>query len=352
MAMVPTMITARLHVGTMVMLASLALAATAAAPAPAATRPAAKAPAFALLAAGDSGSRVMRASPGRTLRGAVIVRNVSSRRVTVRLQPADIRNAANGNADYITTRLAQAGRWLKLSATTVRLSPKSSRLVAFTVRVPANARGASHYAGIVAVDASELATAKAPRKRSTKRTGFSFSRINRQALPITIRLPGPLKRKLTLRNVKLDVQPAGAGLMLGLQPRGSVLMQDAKVRLRVSRGTRTILKHASTLGQLFPGSKLDYRIAWKGQPTEGSYRVKGVIRPRAAKPVYIDQSVKFTPAKAKELKRETPPVATAPGAGTTPPWVWIALAGGAALLLALLFVIWKLARRRPVAPAV
>ena len=336
----------------MAMLAALALAATAATPATAAAPPASKPAAFALSPLGGTGALRLRGTPGRLLRGTVRVRNLTGHPVTVRLRAADIRNAANGNADYVTTGLSQTGRWLHLTASTVHLAAHTARHVAFTVSIPAQTRGAVHYAGIVAVDASELATAKAPRKRSTKRTGFSFSRINRQALPITIRLPGPLKRKLTLRNVKLDVQPAGAGLMLGLQPRGSVLMQDAKVRLRVSRGTRTILKHASTLGQLFPGSKLDYRIAWKGQPTEGSYRVKGVIRPRAAKPVYIDQSVKFTPAKAKELKRETPPVATAPGAGTTPPWVWIALAGGAALLLALLFVIWKLARRRPVAPAV
>jgi len=131
-----------------------------------------------------------------------------------------------------------------------------------------------------------------------------------------------------------------------------VLMQDAKVKLRVSRGKRTILRDASALGQLFPDSKLDYRIAWNGRPTEGSYRVKGVIRPRAAAPVYIDEMVKFTPAKVKELKRETPPVATVPGTNTMPGWVWLALAGGATLLLALSLAVWKLARRRPAPPAV
>jgi len=346
----------------MALLASLAFAASAAAPAtaappstakaPATTAPA-KAPAFALSADHPSGALRLRGAPGRVLHGAVRVRNVSRRNVSVRLQAADVRNAVNGNADYATTGLSQAGRWLSLSATTVRLTPGASRRIAFAVRVPKRAGGGSAYAGIVAVDAAELAGANALRKaKGSKRTSFSFSRINRQALPITIRLPGPVTRKLTLRDVKLDVQPAGAGLVLGLMPRGTVLMQDAKVKLRVSRGKRTILRDSSALGQLFPDSKLDYRIAWNGRPTEGSYRVKGFIRPRAAAPVYIDEMVKFTPAKVKELKRETPPVATAPGTNSMPGWVWIALAGGATLLLALLLAVWKLARRRPAAPAV
>ena len=213
------------------------------------------------------------------------------------------------------------------------------------MRIPTSARGAAHYAGIVAVDAAELAARS--RRQRAKRAGFTFSRINRQALPLTIRLPGPLTRKLTLRSVSLDVSAAGAGLVLGLLPRGTVLMQDATVKLRVSRGKRTILRNASTLGQLIPDSRLDYRIAWNGRPTKGSYRVKGVIRPRAAKPIFIDRMITFTPAKAKALKEQAPPVAEAPSTNSTPAWVWVALAGGAGLLLTLLAVIWKLARRRP-----
>jgi len=215
------------------------------------------------------------------------------------------------------------------------------------VRIPQSARGASHYAGIVAVDAAELAAAKAPGKRAKGGAGFTISRINRQAVPITIRLPGPLTRKLTLRSVKLDVSAAGAGLVLGLLPRGTVLMQDAKVKLRVSRGSKTILRNASALGQLIPDSKLDYRIAWTGRPTEGDYLVRGVIRPKGAAPVYINQTVNFTPAKVKELKRETPPVAQAAQANDAglPMWVWLALTGGGALLLGLSLAIWRLARR-------
>lgn len=334
------------HTGAVVLLASLALAAFAAAPALAAPAPAAaKAATFALSAAGQSGALRLRAAPGRTVRGAVRVRNVSSRAIVLRLQPADIANATNGNADYITTRRSAAGRWVHLAATTVRLAPKASRKVPFSVRIPAGTRGASHYAGIVAFDAADVTAAARATKR--KGTSFTISRITRQALPITLRLPGPLTRRLTLRSAKIKVDPAGAGLVLGLRPGGTVLMQSALVKLRVSRGPRTILRHSSALGQLFPGDDLDFRIPWTGRPTEGDYLVRGVIRPKGSAPVYIDRSITFTPAKAKELKRETPPVAQVARTedAMLPMWVWLALAGAAVLLLTLSGAVWRLARR-------
>ena len=333
------------HTGAVVLLASLALAAFAAAPASAARAPAApKAATFGLSAAGQSGALRLRSAPGRTVRGAVVVRNVAGRPIVLRLQPADIANATNGNADYITARRSAAGRWVKLAATTVRLAPKASRRIRFSVHIPAGTRGASHYAGIVAFDAADLTVAARDRKR--KGTSFTISRITRQALPITLRLPGPLTRKLRLRSVKIKVEPAGAGLILGLRPGGTVLTQSAPVKLRVSRGARTILRHSSTLGQLFPGDDLDFRIPWTGRPTEGSYVVRGVIRPKGAAPVYINQTVRFTVAKAKELKRETPVAQAAPAddAGL-PMWVWLALTGAAVLLLTLSLALWRLARR-------
>lgn len=132
--------------------------------------------------------------------------------------------------------------------------------------------------------------------------------------------------------------------MLGLRPAGNVLIQSAPVRLRVSRGTRTILRHTSTLGQLFPRSGRDFRVPWAGRPSEGSYRVRGVIRPTGAAPVHIDRTVRFTAAKVTALKRATPPVPQAEAPGL-PMWVWLALAGAAVLLIALSLAFWRFARR-------
>jgi hypothetical protein len=328
-----------LHAGAAATIAALALAASAAAPTPAsAGAPAPSRPAFALTPVGTSGALLMRGRPGRVLHGAVLVRNLSGHRITIKLQRADIRGASNGNADYGTTGLSRTGRWLKLAATTVRLNPHASRKVAYTVRVPVTARGASHYAGIVGVDAAELAV------KTRKRKSFSFNRVTRQALPLTVRLPGPLTRSLALRSLEIKVEPAGAGLVLGLLPGGTELIARAGVKLRVLRGSRAVVTHDSTLGQLFPGAGLNFRIPLVSQPTKGSYRVVGVIRPERAAPIYIDQTIGFSPAKAAELEREATPGAPLPG---LPLWVWLVLGGAGCLLVMLLLLVWKL-RRRPV----
>jgi hypothetical protein len=318
--------------GVLGLLVSLALAP----PAAAGAVPPPKAPTFAL----STDARVLSGKPGRVLHGAVLVRNLTRHPVAVRLQAADIRNATNGNADFVSTNPSGAGRWLHLSVSTLRLLAGGTGRVTYTVSIPASATGASHYAGIVAVDRADLARAPAPRR--AKRTSFTFKRINRQALPLTVRLPGPRSHRLVLRSVKLSVQPAGAGLVLGIVPRGSELIPRTDLDLRVSRGLRTILTHSASLGQLFPDSTLDYRIPWEGRPTEGTYHVVGVIRPEGAPAVRIDRTVTFTADSSEELERETPP---GPQAPALPLWMWIVLGAAGTLLTVALMAVWRLKRQ-------
>jgi hypothetical protein len=163
-------------------------------------------------------------------------------------------------------------------------------------------------------------------------------------VPVTIHLPGQLTRSLSLQSVKLGVAPIGAGLVLGLLPGGTELTQAAPITLRVLRGTRTVFTYSSTLGQLFPGSGLNFRIPWPGHPTPGTYRLIGQIRPQGSAVINIDQTFGFSAAKASQLARVTPPVAQTPGSGT-PTWVIFVLAAGGLLLILLLLAVYKLAQR-------
>ena len=328
--------------GALAVMVASALAASAAAPTSATADAPPTPAAFALTAVGVSGAMMLHGTAGQVLHGAVRVRDVSRQTITVILQPADIKNAGNGNADYVTTELSHTGRWLHLAAATVGLAPHASRRIAFTVSIPAGTSGASHYAGIVAINAADLAPGGA--RKGAKGTSFTFYRINRQALPLTIRLPGPLTRSLALRSAMLIVAPVGASLRLALRAGGSELIEAAQLNVRVLRGSRTIFTYASTLGQLFPTTSLNYDVPWQGRPTPGSYRVLGTIRPTGTAPVNIDTTVKFTGANAAQLKRETPPVSGAATNGL-PGWVPIALTIATALLIALSLAVYKLARR-------
>jgi hypothetical protein len=336
-----SMISACRRSGAKALPAALALAAFAAAPASAAA-PSSTPGGFTLSPVGMAGSISLPGTRGRVLDGVLLIRNVSRHPISVILERADIRNASNGNADYVTRGVSETGRWLHLSAGRVRLASHASRRVGYTVSVPSAAAGGSHYAGIVAINATDFSAAVA--HRQSRRRKFTFYRISRQAVPLTIHLPGRLSRRLSLHSVKLVIAPIGAGLVLGLVPGGSELTEQAKVKLRVLRGRRVIFTSTSTLGQLFPGGSLNYRIPWPGHPSEGTYHVLGTIRPQGAATIDVNKMIRFTGALATRLGRVTPP-ATRPAATGTPGWMLMALGVATFLLIALSTAVWKLARR-------
>jgi hypothetical protein len=335
------MISARVRAGINALPAALALVAFGAAPSSAAA-PSPTAVGFVLSPVGTAGFISLHGTPGRVLNGALLVRNVSRQPITVILQRSDIRNASNGNADYVTGGVSKTGRWLHLSAERVHLPPHASRQVAYTVSVPSAAAGGSHYAGIVAINAADFS--KVTAHGQSKGRKFTFHRISRQAVPLTIHLPGRLSRSLSLHSVKLVIEPIGAGLVLRLLPGGSELIEHAQVKLRVLRGRRVILTSTSTLGQLFPGGGLNYRLPWPGRPSEGTYHVLGTIRPQGAATIHVNKTIRFTGALATRLARDAPP-ATKPAATGTPGWMLIALGVAIVLLVALPTAAWKLARR-------
>ena len=76
-------------------------------------------PAFAL-SSPEGGALHIKATPGQSRTGAVVVRSRSSRPITVLLQPADIRTGSTGNAGFITEKPSATGKWVSLSATKAR----------------------------------------------------------------------------------------------------------------------------------------------------------------------------------------------------------------------------------------
>jgi hypothetical protein len=312
-----TRLTSRVRDGAVAGLALLALVAAATPQASAAVL-SSKPAAFALSPGVNGGALRLHGVPGRLLHGAVLVRNLSGRPVTVVLQRADIQNSSNGNADFITTHVSHTGRWLHLASSRLRLAPHSVREVTFTVSVPASARGASHYAGIVAINAAELATAAA--RKPVHGRAFTFHRIDRQALPVTIRLPGRLWRRLVLRSARIIVAPVGAGLVLDMRAGGSELIEATRIKLRVQRQGRTLFTYDSRLGQLFPAAGLGYRIPWRGRPSQGSYHLQGVIRPEGGAAVEVNPTVEFNATKATQLERETTPTVQR-SSSSMPGWV-------------------------------
>jgi len=119
----------------------------------------------------------------------------------------------------------------------------------------------------------------------------------------------------------------------------------------VLRGQHKIFTTTTTLGQLFPGAPLAYRIPWKGRPAAGTYRVVGTIRPQGARVIHVNASLTVSGAKAKQLAQGTTAGAQQEAAAGIPGWIWVALALAAVLLIVVPLFVWKYARRGGGTPA-
>lgn len=96
--------------------------------------------------------------PGSEQRDQVVVRNLGAEPITVELTALDARQTAD-NAfellapDELSTRV---GAWLRLDATTVRISPRKETVVGFSLVLPPDAEPGDHAGGIVGSSQSRV----------------------------------------------------------------------------------------------------------------------------------------------------------------------------------------------------
>ena len=122
---------------------------------------------------------------------------------------------------------------------------------------------------------------------------------------------------------------------------------SAPVKLRVSRGPQTILTHSSSLGQLFPGAGLAFRIPLGRQSQRGRVPRQG-RDPAPAAPPRSSSTRRSPSARRTRAQLESRTTLGAPDSGT-PLWMWVALGVAGLLVALLLFLLWRL-ERRPVEP--
>ena len=144
-------------------------------------------------------------------------------------------------------------------------------------------------------------------RRMPSGTCFSISRINRQALPITIRLPGPAHAQAdaALR------QARGRARRRRPRARPAARRHDADAG-RDGQAARLARQAHDPAQRLHARPALPRRRArlphrLDRPPTEGAYLVRGVIRPKGSAPVYIDRSSRSPPqgqgAQARDAAR-------------------------------------------------
>ncbi|HWH92430.1 MAG TPA: hypothetical protein VNT03_01100 [Baekduia sp.] len=260
------------------------------------------------------------ARPGETITGRVRVENFDRRARTVRLVGADLVTADTGGPTFPTTAPAGAGRWLTLERPLVRLPAQGSRTVPFHATMPPDATSGQHFAGIVAVDAGDAAAARAPAKKAR---GVSVRRLTRLALPVRLTAPGVLVSHLAMTDLAFDVDASGSSLRVGLRNDGNRIVRTTGINLKVSQGGRRLLMIDEEIQDFIPASAISFPAAWPGQLKRGTYRVTGVIRPKGAAAIRVDQDVIFGAKLAERLERKTGD--RAPADDGQHGWVWIAV---------------------------
>jgi hypothetical protein len=288
------------HLRLLGVLVSVAIATAPAAPASAASRPSAG---FSIQPTGHNETFEFPGRPGSHVRGSVRVINASSRTKTIRLAAADVGTFPAGGVMYGEAAQRTAGTWVHLDKRAVAIPGRGSTNVGFVARIPIRARGGFHYAGIVATDGAARRSPRAKPKNG--RSEIRVRQVVRFALPIRLRLPGPLSTRLALSDVDTRIDATGLALILRLKNAGNTLIRKTVVDLMVSGDSGPVLRYRGNLGPFVPDSAIASSIRWGKPPAEGEYRVVGTLRPSGGPAVRIDRTITFSTQEGRSLKKES-----------------------------------------------
>jgi hypothetical protein len=180
---------------------------------------------FAVDPQGASSARgyyVFHAGPDTVAHGRVRIANLGSRSGVVSLSAVDAATGATTGAVYGVSPRGPVGvgAWTTLSRTRVRLAPRTSTIVRFTVRVPAGTPAGDHLGGIVAEDARQPTHAQ---PGAGKR--FRIDVRSQTIVAVEMRVPGARRPSLALTGLTAGGQDGRQALLLGVSNDGNVLVK-------------------------------------------------------------------------------------------------------------------------------
>lgn len=254
---------------------------------------------FTITAVGFKSYFVFDSRPGGQVGGTLELTNQTAAARTIDLGAVDVSTAAAGGLQYGDSAASQEGRWLTLSAGAVHLSGRGSASVPFTVRIPAGATPGEHYVGITALDSRVLS------RPATGRGPIHLRLIPRLAMTVEVRLPGRPTSALALHGARIFVAPSGASLGLQIANPGNTLIPATTGEVSVSQGGTTLFSQTIDLAAFVPRTQITLHVPWEGVPVEGSYGVKGVLRPQGGPPIAFQRTVTFGAAAIHQYRQQT-----------------------------------------------
>jgi len=270
-----------------------------------------KAPSVLVALQQRSGSRAsyfqLRGRPGDLVpAGDLILRNRSSRRIVVRIDPVDAVTATTLGSAYKVRGLAIHGptRWTVLPRRRVVIAGHGTLAVPVAVRIPPQARAGDYLSGI------GVQTTEKPRI-SKPRSNVAISSVQRYVIGVEVGLPGPRHPRIRFTGARASREPSGLVFLLRARNAGNVILQNVRGQALVTRSGRRVARAAIGPGTFVTGTTIDYPVpARSEQPSAGTtYRVTAVMRYRGGI-ARLDTLVRFGKHQAKVQEQFGGPAAS------------------------------------------
>jgi hypothetical protein len=219
----------------------------------------------------ETGYFVLKGHPGQTVRGAVRVLNVGTAAGRTNLYSVDATTGQTSGAVYRSRQEPRrdAGAWVKLAKGAVSLAPGQSRVVPFSVQVPAGVSAGQHLGGIVA----QRATGKASPVPPGKGGSFKVRIQELSIIAVQVNVPGTERPKMTLTGIKAGDQPGHQSVLIEIGNTGNVLVKGRGTLRIVGKGGRVVQRSSFGLDTFVPGTRIDFPVYIQGRAlAPGGYR--------------------------------------------------------------------------------
>lgn len=260
---------------------------------------------------------------GRSVIGSLAVVNTGSRSISVRLDPVDaLTTNTLGSAYALTASARGPSSWIHLGHRRLTIPARAARSVGVSVQVPASARPGDYLSGIGV-------EALAATRVTSVAGGMSIGEIDRYAIGVELKLPGPRFPAIRFTGARVVRYPSRLTFLLLARNSGNVILQNVQGEATVSRDGRVLASVPLGPGTFVTGTAIAYPIGVPGEePSEGTrYQVEADLR-YGGGVAHLDTSVVFGRAAASVQQRYL--VATPASGGGNDTAV---LAGGALVLL-------------------
>lgn len=154
------------------------------------------------------------------------------------------------------------GRWITPERPIVRLAPKSSTIVDFTVRIPDDVDPGDHVGGVA------LESVDKPKSDGQ----FNVTEIIRVAVAVQIRIRGEAGLGMEITNLGMQALPGTQlpSVTVGIKNTGRLLCKP-KLAVTLAQGDNTLGTVPRDLDTILPGKEIPYPLPWGTALPAGKY---------------------------------------------------------------------------------